>query len=228
MYRALAIKELRETAVLGVLCMLCMLLAVFEQMSLEIDWNRLTVVSLLQTQSQFTHPVPFVSDTLDNWVLLCGGGLALVLGGWQTLGETFRKTWSYLWHRPMDRRAIIGVKLVAGIGVIAVSLGIPLLGLAIWAATPGTHPSPFAWWMTEHIWRLTFALTPVYLAAFVCGLRDARWYGSRLLPLAAAIMVPLAVFATQPWPLAGWITALIADGVLLAAILLVSRERDIA
>jgi hypothetical protein len=228
MYRALAIKELREIGLMGALCSLCMLVVVLGQMSLEFDWSRLTVVSLLRTQPQFAHPVPFVDDSLDGWVVLCGGGLALVLGGWQTLGETFRKTWSFLWHRPMKRPLIVATKLATGLAVLAVSLGVPLLILAVWAAAPGTHPSPFEWWMTEHIGRLAFALTPIYLAAFLCGMRDARWYGSRLLPLGAAAIVLGFVFIAQWWPLAGWGVALAADAMLLAGILQVARERDVA
>jgi hypothetical protein len=128
----------------------------------------------------------------------------------------------------MSQLAIVGVKLGTGIAVLSLALGVPLLILAAWASAPGTHPSPFEWWMTEHIWRLVFAITSVYLAAFLCGLRDARWYGSRLLPLGAAAVVLGWVFIASWWPLTGWVVALLADTAFAAGILRVSRERDFA
>jgi hypothetical protein len=228
MYRALAIKELRETAWMGLACAVCLLVVICGQMSLEFDGGRMAVVSLHDTQREFPHRVPFVDPSLGGWVVLYGGGLGLVLGFWQTLGETFRRTWSFLWQRPMSRRAIIGVKLGTGVGVLALALGVPILILTVWAATPGTHPSPFEWWMTEHVWRLAFAMTPVYLAAFLCGMRDARWYATRLWPLGAAAVVLGWVYIAAPWALAGWVSAGAADTVLAAAILRVSQEQEFA
>src|SRR5437867_2133155 len=62
----------------------------------------------------------------------------------------------------------------------------PVLFLAWWAVTPGHHPSPFLWSMTDQTFRLILATPLLYLGAFLSGLRPARWWGTRLLPLACA------------------------------------------
>ena len=108
--------------------------------------------------------------------------LATALGFWQTLGEDFRRTWSYLLFRPVSRWHVIGLKLLVGLGVTLVSTGLPLLLYAWWALTPGTHASPFAWWMTADTWWLWLSAVPAYLTAFLCGLRETRWYATRLWP----------------------------------------------
>ena len=59
------------------------------------------------------------------------------------------------------------------------------------AAAPRTHPGPFEWSMTESALRLWLILPLVYLGAFFSGLRPARWFGSRLLPLlSVALAIP--------------------------------------
>jgi hypothetical protein len=86
-----------------------------------------------------------------------------------------------------------------------------ILAYALWAATPGTHASPFYWSMTKPAWQVWFALPAVYMAAFVCGVRPARWYGSRLLPLVGCGFIAF-VLVVQPWL---WIAAVV--GVALTA-----------
>jgi hypothetical protein len=228
MYRALAIKELREVALMGAVCLLGMLLVMCDEMGLEFDWSRLFFVSRYAMQPNYYNRVPFVEDSLDAWIAILGGTLALALGFWQTLGETFRKTWSFLWHRPMQRQHVTYVKLSVGAAVFAGAMCLPLLILAVWASLPGTHPSPFGWWMTEHAWRLVFALTPLYLAAFLCGVREARWYGSRLLPLGMAAVIAMWVYVTSWWAAAGWLTVVFVDAMFVAGILRTFREQDIA
>ena len=64
--------------------------------------------------------------------------------------------------------------------------------MAVWAATPGTHASPFEWSMTVPIWIGWFAMTILYLGAFHTVVRPGRWYRSRLLPLAASAVATFA------------------------------------
>ena len=99
---------------------------------------------------------------------------------------------------------------------------------AIWAATPGTHAKPFEWWMTDLTWRLWFSATVFYLTAFLCGIRDARWWFSRLWPAVPVLFLPLALFKAPWFPLTGLTGMLIMDGVLLAAIFHSVRIRDFA
>lgn len=226
MHRELAFKEFRETLAIGAVGFVCAILLMGNLMELHLDLTRLRIVSRHVTQPGPWLPIPFVDTWLDQGLALIGIPLALALGFRQTLGESFRGLWLFLLHRPAPWTRIVSVKLVVGAAVLLCALAAPVLMFAAWAATPGTHASPFAWWMTGHAWRLCFAMTTAYLAAFLCGLRPARWYVSRLLPLVPAGLVLGWVYVTQWWPLTAWIVAGVADAVYLAAILRVIRERD--
>jgi hypothetical protein len=81
--------------------------------------------------------------------------------------------------------------------LLLLSTGIPLLFFAFWAATPGTHAKPFEWWMMSSTWRLWFSATAFYLAAFLCGIRAARWWFSRLWPAVPVLFLPLVIFGSS-------------------------------
>jgi hypothetical protein len=69
-------------------------------------------------------------------------------------------------------------------------------------------------------------MTPVYLGAFLVGARPARWFGSRLLPLAGAgLLVGLIQFLPWWW-LLGVLAILLLDAWLVASILYVTKTRD--
>ena len=76
---------------------------------------------------------------------------------------------------------------------------IPGLAYGIWARTPGTHNSPFGWDMTLGFWQQWLTIPILYLAAFQSGLQDARWYGTRLLPVVAAGALCLILAIIPHW-----------------------------
>ena len=117
-------------------------------------------------------------------------------------------------------------KLAAGGALLLLAAALPVLILALWAELPGTHASPFVWGMTAQTFRLCFAATTVYLAACLCGLRPARWYGSRVLPLIPAALVMMWVYITVWWPVTGWIVVLVVDVAYLAALLDAVQSRE--
>ena len=127
---------------MGAVCLLGMLLVMCDEMGLEFDWSRLFFVSRYAMHPNYYARVPFVDDSLDAWIAILGGTLALALGFWQSLGETFRKTWSFLWHRPMQRQHVTYVKLSVGAAVFAGAMCPPLLILSVWASIPGTGMCP--------------------------------------------------------------------------------------
>jgi hypothetical protein len=96
-----------------------------------------------------------------------------------------------------------------------------------WAATPGHHPSPFAWSMATPAWVLTFLMPLLYLGAFLSGLRPARWFGTRLLPLAGSVGY-VVLLDTLPWWSFGFPLAVVLYGLLVANICYVARARDFA
>ena len=80
-----------------------------------------------------------------------------------------------------------GGKVIAGVLLYFLVTAIPLGFATAWMAAPGHRPLP---------WDPSMALPGAadllcglvyYLAAMLIGMREARWYGSRFLPLGAAI-----------------------------------------
>jgi hypothetical protein len=57
--------------------------------------------------------------------------------------------------------------------------------------------------MTLPTWQALIAVTMLYLAAFLCGLRPSRWFGSRLLPL-VAIGLAAWILSAAPCTRGGW------------------------
>jgi len=103
---------------------------------------------------------------------------------------------------------------------------LPILVYAAWAAAPRTHPGPFEWSMTGPAFRTWLVAPVVYLGAFTSGIRPARWFGSRLLPL-VAVAVPCIVACAVPfwWPV-GLPVLLITAAVMLSDILRETATRD--
>jgi hypothetical protein len=114
--------------------------------------------------------------------------------------------------------------------VCALAAILPVLVYAIWAAMPGTHASPFFWSMTTMDWLLALGMSVVYFGAFLSGLRPARIFGSRFLPLAGSVLALLfpsllastfGVFRVLYVPL-----LIVVNGLFAAAILFVAKSRD--
>lgn len=218
MIKALAIKELREVRGI-VLIALGLYLA---------------LVSNLVGLGLFTFPalpragdeVPFAGTAFATAFGLLSGVFALALGFRQSAWEVGRGTYLFLLHRPMRRDMIFLTKLVTGIAVLLICGAVPIVLYAWWAAVPGHHPSPFEWSMTGQSWRLWLAMPLVYLAAFLCGLRPARWVGTRLLPLATSGLLVAFLVLVPWWWTVGLPAALAAYVVLAANVCYVARVRD--
>jgi hypothetical protein len=223
MLKTLALKELRETIGITALALILFANYVFNGMG----------VYVLPTSARGGSWIPFVSDPLLPFFAAIAVLLAVVLGFRQSIFESAFGTYQFLLHRPVSRGNLIGVKLAVGVSMLVICSALPVLAYAWWAATPGTHPSPFEWSMTEPFWRIPLVSTMVYLGSFLSGIRPARWVGTRLVPLAAVAFLAVIVAAGAPYfdvlP-AWWIwwagVVVLVDAVLLACILFAFRTRD--
>jgi hypothetical protein len=153
--------------------------------------------------------VPFVgmltgSDVLVGNFSVIGGVLAVVMGLMQSAWESIGGTWHFLLYRPVSRRQVLTIKLLTGTGMLMVCTVLPGLAYGLWASTPGTHVSPFAWWMTEKFWQQWLTLPVLYLGAFQSGLSDAPWYGTRLLPVVSTAAICILLPFVPYW----WLLAL--------------------
>ena len=109
--------------------------------------------------------------------------------------------------------------------LLAVTL-LPILIYAAWAAAPGTHPGPFEWSMTMPALEVWLLMPLVYLGAFASGIRPARWFGSRLLPL-VSVAVPAVVLLNLPhWWLIAFPLLLLVAAMLVSDILWEVETRD--
>jgi len=227
MTSALAYKEFRETLPIAAVGLAALLLVALDPMGYS------PVPNLLGYQQP--GRIPFIGnyDTFTPQFAMAASGLAIALGFWQSLSDFWGDAHLFVLHRPASRRRIYGVKLLVGLAAYLLCALVPILLYAVWAATPGTHASPFEWSMTASVWFGWISLITIYLGAFLSGIRPAAWIGTRLAPLAAAAAILMLVTIIAVWfPVAGSVggllVLLITDAVLVFSILGVVEVRNFA
>lgn len=220
MWPALVWKEWRECSIFAGLAFLALAQLLGEAMDLPL----VRLVSLFSTGRG--AEIPLLSggrEALFTWIMVL---VAVIIGFQQTLWESWRQTTLFLLHRPAPRSQIYLCKLFAGGSLLLLVGAVPLLVFCLWAATPATHASPFYWTMSEPWCRSLAAALACYLGAFYCGLRPARWIGSRLLP---AITTGLLVMGLKYAPMPGlwaYIGLLVLAAGLVFLILEEARVRE--
>jgi ABC-type transport system involved in multi-copper enzyme maturation permease subunit len=215
MYKALVIKELRETGWIVLLAAGAFAFSFFN----------LIGYGLLTGSTERVTSIPFVDGQFLTTFEAIAAVFAIVLALRQSAWESLRGTSIYLLWRPITRGRVFAVKLIIGLALFLGTSGLALIVYALWAASPGKHASPFYWSMTIDSAVMWLAMTAVYLGAFVAGIRPGRIFGSRPLPLIAAI-VPFALASAELSPLLRIAVVIVVDGLGLAAIHYVVRSRD--
>ena len=216
MHKALVWKELRESAELIAVAVLGAVFVLSE----------LTGVELLPFQSGQASAYPFVADGgLWFYFSLLAGGLAILLGLKQSSWELWQGSYFFLLHRPASRRTLFGIKLAVGLATLLIITGALIQIYAMWAATPGTHATPFFWSMTIPAWQMWFSFPLLYLGAFLSGIRPGHWFGSRLAPLVGSAALVL-VCSVLPWWWLSLAIVLLAGAAFVTSILLHVETRD--
>jgi len=206
MKKALAVKELRETAWIAALALAANLLMLAPMQGVE--WSSLLSYSSSYAFIDYQIPIPFVNDGFQRKLIVVGVILAMVLGFRQSIAEFMRGTYLVLLHRPLRRSLIFAVKMAVGAALVVVVSTLTVALYAWWAATPGTHASPFFWSMTVPAWWAAVCLPVVYLGAFLSGLRPGHWLGTRLMPLVTSLVAyTILVALEREWP---WFAVAIA------------------
>jgi ABC-type transport system involved in multi-copper enzyme maturation permease subunit len=225
MVLAIVRKELRETRLFAALAAGVYLIYLS---GLTGKWGRplQALVSWVPGLNVEATDIPFVQDNFVSMLFFIGVPLAITLGFRQSAWEPSQGTALYLLHLPLGRRIIFLTKLSTGIGLLLVSTLLPIVLYATWAATPGTHPGPFEWSMTGPAFQMWLLMPLAYLGAFASGIRQARWFGTRLLPLLAVTVPAILVFAVSQWWLIGFPLLLLVAAVFLSDILWEAETRD--
>jgi hypothetical protein len=172
------------------------------------------------------NAIPFINLNSLGSLAWVSAALALALGFRQTVGESIYGTWLFLRHRPVGWRWLLGVKLFVGLTVYLFCAAAAVLAYAWWAATPGTHASPFEWSMTAPAWKDWISMPLLYFGAFLSGLRPARWFGTRLLPLVFAGAFAFWLPDLRWWPVGGLCVIGLLSAAFVAVIFFVARTRD--
>jgi ABC-type transport system involved in multi-copper enzyme maturation permease subunit len=225
MVLAIVKKELRETWVFAVLALVVYLIYL-SNLTGHLERPPYSIFARLPGMTAETLDVPFVDERFVAILFCIGAALAITLGLRQSAWEPSQGTAQYLLHLPLTRRTIFLTKLTTGISLLLGCTLLPILIYAIWAAMPATHAGPFEWSMTRTAFLVWLHMPLAYLGAFASGIRPARWFGSRLLPLVSAALAGtiLAVVA-QWWPIALPLLLLVA-AVLVSNILWEVETRD--
>src|SRR5579872_6328858 len=144
MIKALVIKELREVYWIAAVALVIYLVTVSGLIGVQ------PVGDLLTGHNE----VPFAGDAFAFLFGVISAGFAIVLGLRQSAWEGWQGVYQFLLHRPLRRDTIFLTKLATGVGLLLLCAAVPFVWYTLWAATPGHHPSPFEWSMTERAWRV--------------------------------------------------------------------------
>ncbi len=167
-------------------------------------------------------------DQFIDLLLMIAFGFAILLGLVQTLADSVQGTWGYLMHLPPGRRWVITSKLLIGGGAYFACTGSFLLICFLIGLSRQTAVIPFHWSMLSSSVQIVLIGALVYLGTFLTGLRPARWYGSRLLPMAGCGLLVWLFIALPHWWVYGFAPLLVTCGLLVALILYVGDVRDYA
>ena len=216
--RALVYKELREVAGLTALAAVCYVALVSSLMGAKVfDW--------VPGLPRGVQDVPFVRCGFVQAFTVITAVFAIALGFRQSAWESARGTYLFLLHLPRSREAVFLTKMATGAAVLVGCSALAVVVYAGWAAVPGTQAGPFEWSMTAPAWRLVAATPLAYAGAFLSGLRPARWFGTRLLPLLASLALLVMATDVHAGP-AGMALAACGYAAFVVAVCLVARVRD--
>ncbi len=225
MVLAIVRKELRETRLFAALAVGIYLIYLSR---ITAKWGR-AVTSMFQWVPGLNveaPDIPFVQDNFVSMLFVIGVALAITLGFRQSAWEPSQGTALYLLHLPLTRHAIFMTKLATGIGLLLVCTLLPILIYGTWAALPRTHAGPFEWSMTAPAFRIWLLMPLAYLGAFASGIRPARWFGSRLLPLFATAVPAILLCLLPHWWLIAFPPLLLVGAILVSDILWEAETRD--
>lgn len=148
-------------------------------------------------------------------VTMVCAAVGLACGLWQALGETRPGSWAFLRHRPVSTTRLFFGKLGAALLIYLLVTGLPLGWTILWAQEQGHFFGPWLPQMAVPSLVDLLCGTVYVLVGMLIALREARWFGSRLLPVGLAIVCSGLTWI--PWLWAALLAIAVAWAVLLPA-----------
>ncbi|MFC1757562.1 hypothetical protein ACFL2H_02180 [Planctomycetota bacterium] len=219
MWRALAIKELRDVSLIVAASMFAFLVWAASVVGAQLPW-----LGVRQNVM-----IPFLTGEVVGPLTIIATATAIGIGLRQSTCVLDDSSSQFLLHRPLERWRLIAFKLFIGSGIVCSLSVVTVALLCSWAAFPGNNPAPFEIWMTVPAWIAIACVTVVYQAAFLSGLRPANWFGTRLFPTIGILPVAFGIGVLSHWYLVPGILAVIAmNWILWIAIRNLADSRDYA
>ena len=112
---------------------------------------------------------------------------------------------AFLVQRGLAPEQIFRTRVLVGLAVYGLGMFIPLIVLALYLAAIGMERSPVSPWQVVPAFSTVVAGSIFYFAGIVISCRSASWFGTRLLPLAAAVggsFLSISILAGAPL----WVT----------------------
>ncbi|MGA2502392.1 MAG: hypothetical protein ABSH20_32020, partial [Tepidisphaeraceae bacterium] len=156
----------------------------------------------------------------------CAAG-GLLLGLMATVFEARRDAWGFLIHRPARRRSLFAGKALAAIVLLWLAAGIPLAVSLWWESSPNRRVAPFAWSMGLGNLADLLGGTVYVFCGMVIGVREAKWYGSRVLPVAGGLLASAVTYVFPDFlPVAAVVLAILVIAALAAWGVFVAGGQD--
>jgi hypothetical protein len=165
----------------------------------NLKWAAVPSILLLGPMIFFGVPM-LLEEKYLAYVSLVAGLSGALLGFLQVFAEARGDKRSMLMHRPLTPSQIFLSKAIAGVSLYLLAVLAPSAGAVALAATPGHVAAPFEWgmalpWLADVLTGLVY-----YFAGMIVAQREARWYGSQGLPLAAGVFTSVLVWnVTEFW-----------------------------
>ncbi|HKB39406.1 MAG TPA: hypothetical protein VKD72_23415, partial [Gemmataceae bacterium] len=159
---------------------------IWKELRENFKWAPLPALAIFGLIALF-GALPLMHPMAWFFVGLVAAAFGAALGFLQVYFESQGDKRSLLLHRPISRSRIFLSKAIAGVGLYLLALGIPFACVVGLSATPGHLPQPFSWPMALPLAADVLTGLVYYFAGMLTAQREARWYGSRCLGLAAGL-----------------------------------------
>jgi hypothetical protein len=178
----------------------------------------LLVSEAIQHQYQYREfydasysPLSVVGPLLIFAAILCG----TLMGFLQFWMPGFRRTWHFILHRSVTKKEILLAMITAAVLTFVIFAGGSWTLLFLYASLPGIFVLPPAFQVYIEGWLFIALGVVFYFGVAISGISTARWYTTKLFPIAFAGVILIITFMGLEII---WAAIVVAAGVLILAI----------